>query len=134
MPLARRRPRLSRASSPTFCSQHFADPRGGFFFTADDHERLIHKPKPILDEAVPSGNGVAALALSALGHLLGEQRYLEAAEGTVRSALHALHRYPEALTTLLRALAEQLDAAEARGAARHRGGAWLLAAQARAEL
>jgi uncharacterized protein YyaL (SSP411 family) len=87
---------------------HFTDPQGGFFFTADDHEPLIHKPKPLLDEAVPSGNGVAALALSALGHLLGEQRYLDAAEGTVRASLHALHRYPEALTTLLRALAELL--------------------------
>jgi uncharacterized protein YyaL (SSP411 family) len=87
---------------------HFADPRGGFFFTADDHERLIHKPKPMLDEAVPSGNGVAARALLALGHLLGEQRYLDAAEGTVRAALHALDRYPEALTTLLRALADLL--------------------------
>ena len=85
---------------------HFADPLGGFFFTADDHERLIHKPKPMLDEAVPSGNGVAALALSALGHLLGEQRFLAAAESTVRAALHALDRYPEAHTTLLRALAE----------------------------
>jgi uncharacterized protein YyaL (SSP411 family) len=60
--------------------EHFEDPRGGFFFTADDHERLIHKPKPVTDEAVPAGNGVAALALLALGHLLGEQRYIEALE------------------------------------------------------
>ncbi len=87
---------------------HFADPRGGFFFTADDHEQLIHRPKPLLDEAVPSGNGVAALALTALGHLLGEQRYLDAAEGTVRTALHTLQQYPEALATLVHALAELL--------------------------
>jgi uncharacterized protein YyaL (SSP411 family) len=86
---------------------HFEDARGGFFFTADDHERLIAKPKPFIDEAVPAGNGVAALALLALGHLLGEQRYLDAAERTVRAALHALERYPEAHATLLRAL-EQL--------------------------
>jgi uncharacterized protein len=83
---------------------HFDDPRGGFFFTADDHERLIHKPKPFIDEAVPAGNGVAALALLALGHLLGEQRYLDAAERTVRAALHMLERYPDAHATLLRAL------------------------------
>jgi uncharacterized protein len=88
--------------------EHFEDPRGGFFFTADDHERLIHKPKPVTDEAVPAGNGVAALALLALGHLLGEQRYIEAAERTVRSALHGLERYPEAHATLLRALEELL--------------------------
>jgi uncharacterized protein YyaL (SSP411 family) len=86
---------------------HFEDARGGFFFTADDHERLIAKPKPFVDEAVPAGNGLAALALLALGHLLGKQRYLDAAERTVRAALHALERYPEAHATLLRAL-EQL--------------------------
>jgi uncharacterized protein YyaL (SSP411 family) len=85
---------------------HFEDARGGFFFTADDHERLIHKPKPAIDEAVPAGNGVAALALLALGHLLGEQRYLDAAERTVRSALHGIERYPDAHCTLLRALDE----------------------------
>ncbi len=88
--------------------EHFEDPRGGFFFTADDHERLIHKPKPLADEAVPAGNGVAALALLALGHLLGEQRYLDAAERTVRSALHGIERFPDAHATLLRALAELL--------------------------
>jgi uncharacterized protein YyaL (SSP411 family) len=86
--------------------EHFEDPRGGFFFTADDHERLIHKPKPASDEAVPAGNGIAALALVALGHLLGEQRYLDAAERTVRAALHGMERYPDAHATLLRALEE----------------------------
>ena len=88
---------------------HFEDPRGGFFFTADDHERLIHKPKPFTDEAVPAGNGVAALVLVSLGHLLGEQRYLDAAERTVRAALHTLERYPDAHGTLLRALEELLE-------------------------
>jgi hypothetical protein len=82
----------------------FEDPRGGFFFTADDHEALIHKPKPFADEAVPSGNGVAANALLTLGHLLGEQRYLDAAERTVRAGLHSIERYPEGHATLLRAV------------------------------
>jgi uncharacterized protein YyaL (SSP411 family) len=70
---------------------------------------LIHKPKPFVDEAVPAGNGIAALALIALGHLLGEQRYLDAAERTVRAALQMLERYPDAHATLLRALEELLD-------------------------
>jgi uncharacterized protein YyaL (SSP411 family) len=88
---------------------HFEDPLGGFFFTADDHERLIHKPKPFVDEAVPAGNGIAALVLIGLGHLLGEQRYLDAAERTVRAALHTLASYPDAHATLLRALEELLE-------------------------
>jgi uncharacterized protein YyaL (SSP411 family) len=89
---------------------HFEDDRGGFFFTADDHEALIHKSKPFADESVPAGNGVAARTLAKLGHLLGEQRYLNAAERTVRAALHAMQRYPEAHATLLHALDEILAA------------------------
>jgi len=87
---------------------HFADPNGGFFFTADDHERLIHRPKSLADEALPSGNGTAALVLDTLGHLLGEPRYLEAAAGTVRSALVNVAHYPEAHSSILRALDRQL--------------------------
>jgi uncharacterized protein YyaL (SSP411 family) len=90
----------------------FGDPRGGFFFTADDHEQLIHRPKPLSDEAIPAGNGIAALALSQLGHLIGEPRYLHAAERTVRSALDALERHPEAHASLLRALQSQLEPPE----------------------
>jgi uncharacterized protein YyaL (SSP411 family) len=87
---------------------HFEDERGGFYFTADDHEALIHKPKTFADEAVPSGNGIAAGVLVRLGHLLGEQRYLDAAERIVRAGLHAIGRYPEGHATLLHALDELL--------------------------
>jgi uncharacterized protein len=88
--------------------EHFEAAHGGFFFTADDHERLLHKPKPFADEAVPSGNGMAALTLVQLGHLLGEQRYVEAAERTVRAAWHGIERYPEGHATLLAALDQLL--------------------------
>jgi uncharacterized protein YyaL (SSP411 family) len=84
--------------------KHFEDPRGGFFFTSDDHEKLLVRSKPFVDEAVPSGNGVAANTLIALGHLLGEQRYIDAAERTVRAALESIGRSPEAFATLLAAL------------------------------
>jgi uncharacterized protein YyaL (SSP411 family) len=42
--------------------------------------------------------------LVTLGHLLGEQRYLDAAERTIRAAWHSLERYAEGHPTLLRAL------------------------------
>ena len=58
--------------------------RGGFFFTSHDHEKLFHRTKPGHDNATPSGNGVAAQALIALGHLAAEPRYVDAAERTVR--------------------------------------------------
>jgi len=81
---------------------------GGFFFTAHDHERLIQRQKPWPDEATPSGNGVAARALSRLGHLLGEPRYGDAAERTLRAAFSTMQQMPQACCTLLRALDEWL--------------------------
>ncbi len=92
---------------------HFQDQElGGFYFTADDHEPLIHRPKPYGDESMPAGNGVAAFALARLGHLLGEPRYLEAAEGTLKSAWTQLRQIPHAHCTLLAALEEQIHPPE----------------------
>ena len=89
---------------------HFEDgAAGGFFFTADDHERLMHRSKSFPDEAVPSGNGVAAQALMRLGLLLGETRYLDAAARTLRAAWSALQQYPHAHCSLLIALEEHLE-------------------------
>ena len=85
---------------------------GGFFFTADDHERLIHRPKPLADEAIPSGNAVAAGALLDLGHLLGESRYLDAADAALRAAWVGLERYPHAHGTFLHVLERTLTPPE----------------------
>jgi uncharacterized protein len=87
---------------------HFADPQGGFFFTADDHEPLIQRPKPFADEALPSGNGIAAYVLGRLGHLLGEARYLRAAERALEAAAGSIQQAPFAHDALLLALEEQL--------------------------
>ncbi len=88
--------------------RHFADPSGGFFFTSDDHEALLHRLKSFSDEAIPAGNGVAARVLLRLGYLLGESRYLEAAERTVRAGWAPLEQYPQAHMTMLTALDELL--------------------------
>ncbi len=81
---------------------------GGFFFTGRDHERLILRPKPGPDSATPSGNGVAALSLQRLAHLVGEARYLDAAERTLRLFFPQMQRHPSAFSTLCMALAEHL--------------------------
>ncbi len=81
---------------------------GGFFFTSHDHERLIHRPKPGLDNATPSGNGVAAYALQRLGHLLGEFRYLQTAEHALGLFYPTLSRYASSCCSLLVALEQSL--------------------------
>jgi uncharacterized protein len=82
---------------------------GGFFFTAKDHEQLIHRSKSFADESVPSGNGVAASMLTRLGFLLGETRYLDAAERTLRAAWAGIQDYPQAHMSLVNALEDFLS-------------------------
>ena len=92
---------------------HFVDKEnGGFYFTANDHESLMHRPKPLADEATPSGNGIAALALQRFGYLLGDVRYLDAAEGTLRSAWRAMAEFPHGHVSLITALEEYLTPPE----------------------
>ena len=93
--------------------RHYADGRaGGFFFTSDDHEQLIHRPKSFGDDATPAGIGIAAFALQRMGYLLGETRYLEAAEQAVRAGWAVMEKYPQAHTGLLTALEELLNPPE----------------------
>jgi uncharacterized protein len=89
--------------------QQFEDPDGGgFFFTAKDHERLIHRSKSFGDDSVPSGNGVAAGALIRLGYLLGELPYIDAAERALQAASQYLQKYPQAHMSHLNSLEDLL--------------------------
>ena len=79
---------------------------GGFFFTSHDHEKLIHRPMPIHDNALPSGNGVAVIALQRIGHLLGDTRYLRAAERALHLFYPMIAHQPSASCTFLTAIDE----------------------------
>jgi hypothetical protein len=81
---------------------------GGFFFVSHDHEQLIHRPKSGQDGATPSGNGIAAHALQRLGHLVGEPRYLEAVERSLKLFYPAMERQPSSFVSLAAALEEHL--------------------------
>jgi uncharacterized protein YyaL (SSP411 family) len=85
--------------------KHFADrDRGGFFFTADDHEQLIARNKDLHDASVPSGNALAATALLRLGKLCGKMEYLDAAARTLAAARPTMERMPTAVGQMLIAL------------------------------
>ncbi len=89
---------------------HFEDKNyGGFYFTSDDHEQLVQRPKSFTDEAIPSGNGIAALGLLRLGYLLGETRYLEAAERVINQAADSINMSPSSHASLLIAYQELHD-------------------------
>jgi len=87
---------------------HFAADDGGFYFTADDHEKLIQRPRPWMDEATPSGNGIAAQVLLRVGYLLGNSRYVDAAEKTLHAAWQDVCGFPHAHNALLTAAEEFL--------------------------
>jgi len=91
------------------------DPAGGYFDTADDHERLVTRPKDVQDNAIPSGGAMATFVLLRLHALTGEGRYRAAAESAIRSVAPLAGRYPTAfaqwLTAIDFALAEPAEIA-----------------------
>jgi uncharacterized protein YyaL (SSP411 family) len=74
---------------------------GGFFFTSGDHEELIARTKEYFDNAIPSGNSVAALLMQKLGLLTAEQKYQQYAASIMRTMKEAIERYPNAFGYLL---------------------------------
>lgn len=85
--------------------EYFEDSEsGGFFFTSHDHEKLLHRPKPGADDAIPSGNAAAIRTLFQLGHLLGNTRYLQSAEKALQLFADALQNMPSLHSSLCTAL------------------------------
>jgi len=78
--------------------------RGGFWFTSHDHERLFHRTKPGHDNATPAGNGIAASALVAFGHLASDVRYVDAARRVVELFAPGLTESPAGHSSMLAAL------------------------------
>ena len=77
---------------------------GGFFTTGNDAETLITRPKDVFDNAHPSANSLAALALLRLGALTGEGRFTDAAESVLRLLGRNAVRQPTAFGRLLEAI------------------------------
>jgi len=101
--------RFARALADILLERFEDREAGGFFFVSHDHEKLIHRSKPGHDNATPSGNGVGAFALQRLGHLIGQTRYLEAAERALKLFYPAMERQPSGFVSLATALDEYLS-------------------------
>ena len=81
---------------------------GGFAFTSHDHEALLSRPREGRDNALPSGNSVAARALIRLGHLAGDERYIKAGERAVAAHAAEAEARPQGFGSLMVALQESL--------------------------
>ncbi|UWZ35907.1 thioredoxin domain-containing protein [Dactylosporangium roseum] len=60
--------------------EHFAEPGGGFYDTADDAETLVARPADVTDNATPSGLSAVTAALVTYAALTADTKYREAAE------------------------------------------------------
>jgi uncharacterized protein YyaL (SSP411 family) len=92
---------------------HFADAEaGGFFFTPDDGEALLHRAKDPYDQAIPSGASLACAALLRLGSLVGEPYATRGAKELERVAPSALENpfaYGQTLGALDRLVRGSVD-------------------------
>ena len=82
----------------------FADPTGGWFMAAADHERLIAREKPAYDGAEPSGTSVALRNVLRLATFTSDDRWRAIADGALAALAPAMKDNPLALTEALLAL------------------------------
>ena len=75
-----------------------------FYDTTLEHSKLIVRPRDILDNAVPSGGAVAAIALQRLSIFTGDPNYASKAETSMKTLIPHMQNMPAAVTSWLAAV------------------------------
>jgi hypothetical protein len=99
----------ARGMASRLVDRFWDDRRGGFFFTARDHETLIARTREGSDGAVPAGASVAALALPRLSALTGDGSLSRKAEETLSLYRDRMERFPSAFGMMLCAVDQHLE-------------------------
>ena len=94
----------ARTLAQSMIDRFWDEDGGGFFMTANDHEILVARLKNSMDDAMPSANAVAALALLRLGRLTGNQLFEEKGRKTVEAFQGHMEQRPAAFTAMLSAM------------------------------
>jgi hypothetical protein len=102
----------AKALTDLMIQYHADKDAGGFFYTANDAEKLFARSKDQYDGAQPSGNSVAARNLVRLWIKTREEKYAKEAERTFKALAAPLKSGPASLPALADALALYLDARE----------------------
>ena len=88
-----------------YITKHFWDETNGdFFFTSDNHEKLIVRTKSVYDLSIPSGNSITALVLLRLYHYTQNQDYFRKAEKVLSTNATMAAENPFAFGQLLNAV------------------------------
>jgi uncharacterized protein YyaL (SSP411 family) len=77
------------------------DKDGGFFFTPDDAEELLTRPKELYDGAIPSGNSVAYINALRLSRITGDAGMEKKAHEIYRAFCAQADAMPTAFTQFL---------------------------------
>lgn len=99
----------SRLTQVMFDQFHDAA-NGGFFQTGRDHEQLVVRRKDFIDNAIPSGNSLAAESLLRLAVLVGNDAYRYEASRICLMMKDAMARQPTGFGRLLATLTTLLSA------------------------
>jgi uncharacterized protein len=94
----------ARSTADTLLDLFWDEERGGLFTTGSDAERLVARNKDLMDNATPSANSLAAVALLRLAALTGEERYRDRADRILRLAGRLATQHPTAFGHLLAAV------------------------------
>jgi uncharacterized protein YyaL (SSP411 family) len=84
----------ARALADRMIEEFWDGESGAFFFTGKSHENLIVRSKDFFDNATPSGNSVATVALLRLAILTGEENYRNLATAVLGEMADSIRRYP----------------------------------------
>ena len=108
----------------------FDDKKGGLLFTAKGAPKTIRAIRSCDDGPVPSGNGVAALSLLALGQIAGRTDYIDKAEAIIAGFCDQLVKAPGHAPTMSLALDDFHRIPSVVSLARRQGYHWQMAEQA----
>ena len=81
--------------------QFWDDTSSSFYFTSNDHESLIIRPKTNYDLSMPSGNSVACGVLLRLYHIIHEEEYLRITKKILEKQVQLAAENPFAFGYLL---------------------------------
>jgi uncharacterized protein YyaL (SSP411 family) len=99
----------ARKLTDTMLEFHSDKKVGGYYFTANDHEKLFARSKDQFDGAQPSGNSMATSNLVRLAKLTGDDRYRKEAERTFKFFAGSMKTYGAGLTLMVQAVDSYLD-------------------------
>jgi hypothetical protein len=85
----------------TMIDNFFDPPTNTFFFTANDHETLLVRPRESSDQATPSATAMAITGLYRLGRLTQEDNFLKIAWMTLCAHVHLMAKNPQSMSQMI---------------------------------